>query len=89
MITSSPTSSMSSLPSSSYATTAAPSAAQEISPIHTGTVGAEPTNAAHTSVPPDTEQICTCSPMASPIQRNPSSDSGAPVEPIARSAPRS
>ena len=36
----------------------------------------------HTSVPPDIEQIWMCSPTASPIQRKPSTDSGAPVEPI-------
>ena len=41
------------------------------------------------SVPPDTEQIWMCSPAASATQRNPSTDSGAPVEPSARIRDRS
>ena len=36
-----------------------------------------------TSVPPDTEQICTCSPTAVAIQANCSGESGEPVEPSA------
>jgi hypothetical protein len=43
----------------------------------------------HTSVPPDIEPIWICAPTASPIQRKPSSDSGAPVEPIERTPDRS
>ena len=42
-----------------------------------------------TSVPPDTEQICTCSPTAVAIQANCSGESGEPVEPSARIADRS
>src|ERR1700755_3629898 len=83
VITSSPTSCTTSLPAPSHAPTGEPSDAHEISPIHTGTVGAEPTNAAHTSVPPETEQIWIRSPTASPIHRKPSSDRGAPVDPMA------
>src|SRR6188472_736913 len=84
--TSSPTSSTTSAPRASYAATEAPSAAHDNSPSQTGTVGADSRNAVHGSVPPDIEQICTCRPTASAIQRKPSTDSGAPVEPKARTA---
>src|SRR5690606_37988598 len=63
-------------------------ARHDSSPSHTGTSGDDPRNAVHTSVPPDTEQICT-GPTSSTIHRKPSTDSGAPVEPIARMADRS
>ncbi len=89
VITSSPTSSSSSTPDSSTETTAAPRARQDSSPSQTGTSGAAHTKAAHKSVPPDTEQICTSGPTAEAIQRKPSGASGAPVEPTARSAARS
>ena len=45
-------------------------ALHDSSPIHTGTVGADSRNAVHRSVPPDIEQIWTCLPTASAIQRN-------------------
>src|SRR5438874_753110 len=51
-MTSSPTSSISSLPPGSKARTAAPSARHCSSPRYTGSVGQPPTNAVHTSVPP-------------------------------------
>src|SRR5690606_15744788 len=86
--TSSPTSSTISLPCSSYAATAAPSERHDSSPSHTGTSGEAPRNAVQTSVPPETEQICT-GPTSSTIHRNPSTDSGAPVDPMARMADRS
>src|SRR5882757_5452994 len=89
VITSSPTCSSTGLPASSYAATAAPSAGQDSSPSHTGTSGAEPTNAVQRSVPPDTLQIWMSEPTASASQRKPSGDSGAPVEPTARNADRS
>src|SRR5882757_7903944 len=89
VITSSPTCSTTSLPASSYAATAAPSARQDSSPSHTGTSGAAPTNAVHRSVPPDTLQIWMCEPTASANHVKPSGDSGAPVEPTARNADRS
>src|SRR5690606_13276625 len=89
VITSSPTWSTTGLPASSYDSTAAPSERHDNSPNHTGTSGADPTNAVHRSVPPDTEQICTCRPTASAIHRNPSTVNGAPVEPNARMADRS
>src|ERR1044072_1533469 len=89
VMTSSPTSSISSLPSSSYAATAAPSVRHDSAPSQTGTSGAAPTNAVHMSVPPDTEQICTAAPTSSAIHRKPSGLSGAPVEPSARSDDRS
>ena len=55
VITSSPTSPTSALPSSSHDSTAQPSARPWSSPIHTGSVGTPPTNAVHTSVPPEVE----------------------------------
>ena len=89
VITSSPTSSITRRPGGSNASTEAPSARQEISPRQTGTVGATPTNAAQTSVPPETDAIWTCSPTASCSQSKPSGDSGEPVEPTERIAERS
>ncbi len=55
VMTSSPTSPISGLPSSSQDSTAQPSARPWSSPMYTGSVGTPPTNAVHTSVPPEVE----------------------------------
>src|SRR5690348_5373296 len=81
VMTSSPSSPMTGLPSGPYASTFAPSARQEISPAYTGSSGTPPTNAVHTSVPPDTLASSRSAPTDSYTQRNPSGGSGAPVEP--------
>ncbi len=89
-ITSSPVSpGAHSLPSGSKARTSQPSIRVLISPARTGTTGAEPRNAVHTSVPPLIEHSCTSAPTWSRTQRKPSAGSGEPVEPSCRSAPRS
>src|SRR6478736_7605127 len=75
VITSSPTSSINGSPSGEYDSTFAPSARQEISPIHTGTVGAPPTMPVQMSVPPEKEAICRSLPTSSWIQRKPLVDS--------------
>ncbi len=54
-MTSSPTSSISGLPSGSQACTVAPSDRACSSPRYTGSVGTPPTNAVHMSVPPEVE----------------------------------
>src|SRR2546421_10302287 len=81
VMTSSPSSPMTGLPSWLNASTFAPSARQEISPAYTGSSGTPPTKAVHTSVPPDTLASSTSSPTDSYTQRKPSGGSGAPVEP--------
>ena len=48
------------VPSGANASTAHPSNRQLISPARTGSNGTAPTNAAHTSVPPLTDAVCTC-----------------------------
>ncbi len=68
---------------------AQPSARQLISPSQTGTSGAAPTKAVQTSVPPETDCSWTDGSNASYTQRKPSAGSGAPVDPMPRSAPRS
>jgi hypothetical protein len=88
-ITSSPCSPTRGRPSGSRASTAAPRYRQGISPARTGTSGQPPTNAEHTSVPPLIDDSATSGPSTSWTQRKPSAGSGAPVEPTARSAPRS
>ena len=85
MITSSPTSSTSGRPSSSHASTDAPSARACSSPARTGSTGQAPTNAVHRSVPPLVENSQT-SPSLSYTHSNPSTGSGEPVEPTLRSA---
>src|SRR5689334_14054941 len=89
VMTSSPTSSTRDAPVGDQDSTAAPSVRHDSSPSQTGTSGAEPTNAVHRSVPPDTEQICTDAPSDSAIHWKPSGLSGAPVEPSAFSDVRS
>src|SRR5262249_7070573 len=69
-------------PSGSKASTAQPSSRQLISPARTGTSGAVPRKAPHTSVPPLIDETGT--PSASCTQRAPSAGSGAPVEPTQR-----
>src|ERR1700722_7282533 len=82
VITSSPTSSTSGLPSADHDSTAQPSARAWISPMYTGSVGEPPTNAVQTSVPPDVENSQVSDPNWSYTQRKPSGDNGEPVEPI-------
>src|SRR6266536_4411393 len=66
--------------------TLAPRQRHEISPAYTGTSGTPPTNAVHTSVPPDAEASRGWGPSSSYTQRTPSGGNGAPVEPTPRSA---
>ena len=60
--TSSPTSSIRESPSSSNASTLAPSERACSSPSYTGSVGTPPTNAVHMSVPPLVENSHVCEP---------------------------
>src|ERR1700745_2427785 len=76
-------------PSSFHDSTDAPRQRACSSPARTGRVGTPPTNAVHVSVPPDMENSHVSEPTSSYTHRNPSGDSGEPVEPTARSALRS
>src|SRR6201994_3388154 len=82
--TSSPTSPRTGWPAPSNASTATPSARQEISPGHTGTVGAPVTSAATTSVPPEVDLSGTSGPNWSRTQPNECAGTGDPVAPIWR-----
>src|SRR3954468_10895160 len=83
VITSSPSCSITGLPSGSYASTLAPRHRQAITPSVTGCSGVDPTKPVHTSVPPDSDCSCNWVPTASYTQSKPSGGSGAPVEPTA------
>src|ERR1700743_2159492 len=76
--TSSPTSPRTGWPAPSNASTATPSARQEISPGHTGTVGAPVTSAATTSVPPEVDLSGTSGPNWSRTQPNECAGTGGP-----------
>src|SRR6478735_5825975 len=89
VMTSSPTSSTNGSPVGVYDSTRAPNARQEISPRHTGTVGAPPTLPVHRSVPPEKETIGTRGPTWPTSQSKPLSSKGEPVEPMVRSEDRS
>src|SRR3954454_15403067 len=65
VMTSSPTSPTTASPCSSKASTLQPSRRQGISPACTGSNGTPPTNAAHTSVPPDSDESITSPPTSS------------------------
>jgi hypothetical protein len=66
--TSSPTSSTTGFPLASQASSATPSSGAEISPAHTGVVGALPANPLTTSVPPVVEASWTVSATCSATQ---------------------
>src|SRR5579875_166983 len=89
VMTSSPTSPTSGSPDGDQDSTAQPSARAWSSPSHTGFVGTPTTNAVQTSVPPEVEKSHVSGPTSSYTHRNPSGESGEPVEPTARSAERS
>src|SRR5687767_4883146 len=89
VITSSPSSPTTGVPSAERASTFAPSARQAISPAYTGSTGAPPTKPVQTSVPPDSDWSWRVSPTLAYTQVKPSAGSGAPVEPTPRSADRS
>src|SRR5690242_9199410 len=63
--------------------------AADSSPARTSTVGTDPRNAVHTSVPPEIDLICAVALTSWFSQRYPCTESGEPVEPIARSDDRS
>ncbi len=88
-MTSSPWRPITGCPASSYASTFAPSIRQLISPAHTGTSGDGPTNPVHRSVPPLSDPTGIASDTASRTQWKPAAGSGAPVDPMPRSAARS
>src|SRR5215210_7388261 len=84
VITSSPTSFSSGRPSSLHDSTDAPRQRAWSSPEYTGSSGQPPTKAVHRSVPPLVENSHT-SGKRSYTQSKPSTGSGEPVEPTARS----
>ena len=59
VITSSPTSPTRDVPSGENESTAQPTIRHGITPARTGSDGAPPTNAVHTSVPPDSDDSAT------------------------------
>ena len=89
VMTSSPCRPRTARPSSSNASTRAPSIRQLISPAHTGTSGDGPRNPVHRSVPPLSEPTGIPGFTASRTQWKPAAGSGAPVDPTPRSGPRS
>src|SRR3954464_2537840 len=70
--TSSPISPITGRPPGPPDSPAAPSERACNSPCHTGSVGTPPTNAVHTSVPPDVEKSHVSPPSCEYIQSNPS-----------------
>src|SRR5215218_4825732 len=89
VITSSPSRPTTDRPSSSNASTLAPSIRQLISPAHTGTSGEGPRNPVQRSVPPLSDPTGILGETASLTQRKPAAGRGAPVDPTPRRAPRS
>src|SRR5699024_7469434 len=87
--TSSPGRPTTAVPSSSNASTRAPSIAPGMRPATTGRSGEAPTNAVHTSVPPLIELSKPSDVTASYTHRKPAAGSGAPVEPTPRNDRRS
>src|SRR3954471_2743719 len=89
VMTSSPTSSTTGLPSSPYASTFAPRPRHWMTPARSGSSGHGPTNPVAMSVPPENEPTSRSRPTAAYSQENPPGGGGEPVEPTPRISDRS